>query len=156
MGAWYVQSTTPTFIQPEGSTCEISVYEDNGDGTFSDYTILTFPKNKLIEACGRGRQADPGGNRPGDLLINFPLVPTAVDYMVLGTDYENFTSVYSCMDLLGIVKLELGWVFTRTPRPQKDIVSLSPILSRRALKVRTTSNFRLNGVSKSSRGTAYP
>ena len=35
------------------------------------------------------------------------------DYRVVYTDYNNYSVVYSCMDILGVAKSEYIWVLSR-------------------------------------------
>merc|ERR1719220_345430 len=42
--------------------------------------------------------------------------PAAADYWVLDTDYDNFASVYACVDVLGIIHIEFAWVLVRDPQ----------------------------------------
>lgn len=45
----------------------------------------------------------------------FPLAPWA-NYMILATDYDNYSVVYNCDAFSGgMVKVEYMWVLTRTP-----------------------------------------
>ncbi len=41
---------------------------------------------------------------------------------MLGTDYETYTAIYSCEDILGS-KVELAWINTRTTEPDQAVVS---------------------------------
>jgi hypothetical protein len=43
--------------------------------------------------------------------------------LVLGTDYDSFTAIYSCAEVLGGV-VELAWINTRDPNPTPDVVSI--------------------------------
>ena len=46
----------------------------------------------------------------------------AGDYWVIDTDYDTFASVYSCGDILGIVKIELAYILTREKNPSEETV----------------------------------
>ena len=41
--------------------------------------------------------------------------------MVIGTDYENYTSVYACEEDLGGI-ITYGWLMTRDLYPSPDVV----------------------------------
>ena len=44
--------------------------------------------------------------------INFA-APVAADYWVLDTDYKSYSLVYSCINLLGLEKIEFTWMLGR-------------------------------------------
>ena len=74
-------------------------------------------------AHGRAFSSDPS---VGKLLVTF--APEYLDnfdfikgpYWVLDTDYENFTFVYSCKEILGLYYSEFFWVLTREKRPNEE------------------------------------
>ena len=43
------------------------------------------------------------------------------NYDVLTTDYQNYSVVYSCVDL-GVAKIESGWLLTREALPELDLM----------------------------------
>ena len=55
------------------------------------------------------------------MIVEFPIAPTDVGYLVLDTDYKTFTSVYACYEgILGTT--EYGWILTRDKKPSKETV----------------------------------
>ncbi len=48
---------------------------------------------------------------PGHLIVSFPGRPD-VDYLVLDTDYVNYSSVYAC-EKAGAFALEYAWILGR-------------------------------------------
>ena len=46
-------------------------------------------------------------------------------YWVLDTDYDNYASVYSCVDVGDQLKFEYGWVLTRDAFASDEIVQRS-------------------------------
>ena len=44
------------------------------------------------------------------------------NYRVLATDYENYSIVYDCLDILGLFKAESLWLLTRAQFPDQDLV----------------------------------
>ena len=67
-------------------------------------------------------------NKLYHINVQIPMLPFDVDMLILDTDYDSYMSVYSCLDFvfpfLPPKKFELGWVFTREPKPSKDVVKL--------------------------------
>ncbi len=90
----------------------------------------------FYEVCGRAVQADPENN-PGVLQVEFfpsssgddltREAPYDGNYLVLDTDFETFSAVYTC-DNYGPLKSEIGWILTRIPDPEESTV-LAPIFS---------------------------
>ena len=60
---------------------------------------------------------------PAQLKLNFPGTPEG-DYWVLDTDYENWSAVYSCGDIFGLIKFEYAFLLARDPHPAEEYVSL--------------------------------
>ena len=44
-------------------------------------------------------------------------------YWILGTDYENYTSIYDCSQVGNVPGTEFGWLNTREMDPPQEIVS---------------------------------
>ena len=83
------------------------------DGTVGVLNRAIKPDGETYtEICGYADVPDP--SKPGELLVHFPFSP-AGDYWVLDTDYDNFVSIYSCQDILSIVKIEFAWILVRDP-----------------------------------------
>ena len=72
------------------------------------------PAGSFDEICGYADIPNPE-TAPAELLVHFPFAPAA-DYWVLETDYDNFASVYACVDVLGIIHIEFAWVLVRDPQ----------------------------------------
>ena len=68
-------------------------------------------------------QADPE-NAPGDLVVY--LFGHPADYWILDTDYESFSSVYSCNDgQSGDSQFEHATILTREIYPSVETVNIS-------------------------------
>ena len=50
------------------------------------------------------------------------LIGPAAKYLVLDTDYNQFSTVYSCSNL-GIFKLEFAWVLARSNSISSDVLN---------------------------------
>ena len=69
------------------------------------------------EICGYAEIPDP--SHPGELQVHFAFpVPIDIpfDYWILDTDYESFASVYTCVDVIGIIRIEFAWIMVRDPQ----------------------------------------
>ena len=85
-------------------------------------------KGTFSEICGCAAFAEA----PGELCVNF--APGSIDgcgekpdcfsnYWVLETDYESYSVVYSCTQILEL-RNEFAWVLTRDINPAPEIVSI--------------------------------
>jgi apolipoprotein D and lipocalin family protein len=68
--------------------------------------------NKWVGITGKAYAPNP--NEPGRLILqlNIGPVPTKGNYLVIDTDYENYSLVYACEKELTFVK-ELAWILSR-------------------------------------------
>lgn len=59
--------------------------------------------------------------------MTFPTAPTGADapYWVLGTDYQNYAVVYSCVEFGGFASARTVWILTRDPEPEERILRLA-------------------------------
>jgi len=46
---------------------------------------------------------------------------------LIETDYDNYAAVYSCADILGLFKIEYGWLLARSRTPSEEVVSKLPV-----------------------------
>ena len=78
------------------------------------------PKHEgFDQVCGIAYQSDPE-NEPGRLLVSFfdsPAPPG--DYLILDTDYENYSAIFGCGERNGLV----AGILTRESHPDPLIVS---------------------------------
>ena len=92
------------------------------------------PKHEgFDQTCGYAYQSDPE-NEPGRLLVSFfdfPQNPPG-DYLILDTDYENYSAIFGCNERNGIT----AGILTRESHPDSLIVS--------CLKIRTYLFIRSN------------
>ena len=149
MGDWYAYATVPGFFQPEGVSCQRAQYGLLPNGTVSVYNVQTTAAGELDDICGYALQVclrllitchktrnehtrlrnsiqeDPA--LPGELCVYFVqgevTFPGCGLYWILDTDYENYASVYSCVDgdILG-VRSVFAWLLTREQIPSQETV----------------------------------
>merc|ERR1711962_115527 len=112
LGNWYQVNGLPAFFSPEGTTCIRATYGAMDYGKVSVRNVDFNPAGKFDEICGYADVPNP--DYPAELLVHFPFAP-ASDYWILETDYDNFASVYTCVDFFGIIKAEFAWVLVRDP-----------------------------------------
>ena len=136
LGDWYQVQGIPSFFQPADAHCVRATYSRRDDTSINVRNIGIF-SNEDKEICGHADSKDP--SNPAQLKLYFPGTPEG-DYWVLDTDYENWSAVYSCGDIFGLIKFEYAFALTRTPDPSAEVVSL--ILSKKSLEnIQITSCF---------------
>ena len=75
-------------------------------------------KGNILEICGK---YDIPKEETWRLQNTFAGIPITAEYVILDTDYETFYAGYNCRDMpLLNLKMEGGWVFTRTPNPPRE------------------------------------
>ena len=109
LGDWYASYANPTWFQSELTTCSRARYTLNNDGTVGVFNSGTNPSGKYEEICGFAAQPYPN---EGALEVVFfsrklPENPTP-NYLILGTDYTSYATIYSCSQILGIFRSQEG------------------------------------------------
>merc|ERR1712038_711704 len=119
-GRWYEYANTWNLFDL-GGTCIRATYTDMGDGS-----VGVFNEEIISEANvninGSAIQPDPAF---AELIVNFEQnpVPTVIpNYFVLDTDYNSYSIVYDCFDVLGVAKAESVWFLTREQHPDQALV----------------------------------
>eukprot|EP00347_Sterkiella_histriomuscorum_P019149 403342759 len=108
MGRWYeIQRDIETSFQKDG-TCVTATYTLQEDGSIQVFNEMTTKEGKRESAQGR---ATCDGSR---CLVKFFWYTPTADYLVIDTDHENFSIVYSCADyMFGTFKMEFLWILSR-------------------------------------------
>ncbi|KAK8396796.1 hypothetical protein O3P69_005035 [Scylla paramamosain] len=112
-------SKTDFEVQPdeEGQTCNYAEYSDNGDGTVGVHNAGLDADGTFTEIFGYVELTDV----PGSLALHLDGVPFVGKYDVLETDYETYTSVYSCVDFLGLGYMDQAWVLGRHVLSEEEL-----------------------------------
>ena len=112
LGDWYVHRNV------YGTVCERAQYTDLGNGNISVWNTFTAeePGSQVEGGCAWAELTDAECDC-GDLTVTFPFTRGG-PYLILDTDYETFTSVYSCAPL----GIEFPWILTRETNPPDETV----------------------------------
>ena len=121
---------------PRGATCARLAF-DSGARFHAVFTLLGTLQ---VEACGEIDRATPL-ETPEVLVARFyansadvqvfveSLARSGFDdgagsfqFSVLRADYKTYMSLYSCLQLAPLLKVEVGFVLTRAPNPTSDTV----------------------------------
>uniref|UniRef100_A0A1A9VZK3 Apolipoprotein D n=1 Tax=Glossina brevipalpis TaxID=37001 RepID=A0A1A9VZK3_9MUSC len=119
-GRWYEFEKYPTIFEL-GGRCIYAEYHNAGNNKVS---VFNYQKNKITGTSSSIRGTAKVLS-PGKLEVRFEGFAALAgpgNYWVLGTDYENFAVVYSCMDWLHIVNTKIIWILTRERFPVDDII----------------------------------
>ena len=122
LGLWY-EAYRDVECRYEDGVCNTAHYSYRDDGD------IRVRNNEYLEdtqewggGTGKAFVVDPSQNE-GYLKVKFvPFVP-AGDYKVLGTDYDNYTVIYTCNGFLGMYNIEYVWILTRDTNPSDDVLN---------------------------------
>ena len=122
-GDWFQVQGIPSFFQPADTQCVRATYKLRDEKSISVRNIGYFgdSQDDFQEICGYAESKDP--SNPAQLKLHFPGTPEG-DYWVLDTDYDNWSAVYSCGDIFGLVKFEYAFLLTRENHPSEEVVSI--------------------------------
>merc|ERR1712002_251687 len=109
MGRWFEIEKYPNWF--EKGSCNGAEYKLKPEGGVAVNNSEVLDNGKLSFAIGQARQ-DPSSNIASHLQVRFSKWQPWGQYLVLDTDYDSFTVVYSCTNLL-VARLEFLWVMSR-------------------------------------------
>jgi len=132
LGQWYEYSNVFEWYQDilaVGSKCVRATYTDQGDtiGVLNEYVSVLTGYGSI---SGSARPTTSGEGR-GELVVSFSApfgrrrrsagseVP---NYTVVATDYSDYSVVYMCRPIAGILKKESLWLLTREALPSTSTV----------------------------------
>ena len=121
-GIWYEQRRDKDCYYESG-ICDTATY------SIKNETTLRVLNNDYVEDTDKWRGGAVNGvivdpsKHEGYLKITFlPFVPGG-DYKILGTDYESYTVLYTCLTYPIKSNLEFVWILTRDPNPSDDVMN---------------------------------
>jgi len=109
LGRWYEIEKYPNWF--ERGSCNAAEYKLKNNGGIAVNNSEILDNGKLNLAIGEARQ-DPSSSILSHLQVRFSRWQPWGQYLVLDTDYDTFTVVYSCSNLL-VTRLEFLWILSR-------------------------------------------
>jgi len=109
LGRWYEIEKYPNWF--EWGSCCGAEYTLAADGGLAVNNTEILKSGKVNVAIAEGRQ-DPSSNMASHLQVRFSRWQPWDQYLVLDTDYETFSAVYTCKNLL-VARLEFLWILSR-------------------------------------------
>ncbi|XP_044746730.1 apolipoprotein D-like [Coccinella septempunctata] len=122
LGTWYEEEKYFAIFEL-GGKCNSAEYSLNENGTVS-VNNKQIDKTTGKETTIVGNAKPASAKNEGKFLVNFPGkgFQTDAPYWVLETDYDNYSVVWSCVDIPPIVSAEFAWILTRERSPAQEIV----------------------------------
>ncbi|XP_015788922.1 apolipoprotein D isoform X1 [Tetranychus urticae] len=118
LGKWYEIKRTGLVFE-FGQRCVKAEYKLDSDGNVAVNNSGVNLVNFEIYSLGT---AKPGTQSNVFAVTFFPLSPAA-QYWVVDTDYETYSLVVSCNDVLGLFNVKDAWILSRKPKLDEDIVN---------------------------------
>ncbi|XP_073825554.1 apolipoprotein D-like [Musca autumnalis] len=118
MGIWYEYSKYP-FIWEAGQKCQYAIYKNNGNNTVAVKNVGTFViVNKSSSVQGTAKVI-----APGQLAVAFRNQEVnEPNYLILGTDYDNWVVVYSCKNISSFAHSKIIWILSRQRQPSEEAI----------------------------------
>ncbi len=96
--------------------------EDSKLSSMSVFYSVTNQIGLFTDFCGVAWQADQK-EAPAEITQAFPFPPVPSKLLILDTDYETYSAVYSCADRGIFGTTEYGWLMTRKANVSQAVVS---------------------------------
>ena len=124
-GKWYEVMRDKYTPFELGAGCVMAEYTPSTDGS-GIITVQNSARRPIFgwtDIKGPAVQADTGD---ASLVVSFhgkdPDPSSKANYTVLDTDYETYSVVYSCGDILGTFGFDFLWILAREKELEKDIM----------------------------------
>ncbi|KAH3774987.1 apolipoprotein D-like [Dreissena polymorpha] len=134
LGDWFEQYRFYAAFE-SGQDCAKANYQLKPDGHIRIFNS-GFKNGNPVNATGDAYVADPV-NAPAKLKLRFSSLAPYGDYWVIDTDYDHYTFIYTCSNVLGLTHYEFAWILTRSPVISED-VKTKLFNEAKALKIDTT------------------
>ncbi|XP_049949697.1 apolipoprotein D-like isoform X2 [Schistocerca serialis cubense] len=121
LGKWYEQERYFAVFEL-GGNCVTAEYTDEGNGVVGvNNTMTNLVTGRTQSIKGRARLAN--NTSDARLVVIFSSVGSfEAPYWILGTDYDNYSVVWSCGSFGDVVNARFSWLLTRAKNPGKDII----------------------------------
>ncbi|XP_043270764.1 apolipoprotein D-like [Venturia canescens] len=122
LGRWYEAEKFFVIFEAFGK-CITADYTAGQNGTMNMV-------NRQISTVTRGSSSvggivyTPDASQPGKLkaLLNIGLFHPETDFWVLGTDYQKYAIIYTCVNL-HLANLQFAWILTRERNPPDSVIT---------------------------------
>ncbi|CAF98955.1 unnamed protein product, partial [Tetraodon nigroviridis] len=125
LGTWYEIQRLPHRFQT--GQCSTASYSLKSPGVVGVLNRELRADGTVYSISGTAVAEDP--SEPAKLAVSFYENSPPAPYWVLATDYDNYTLVYSCTNLL-VAHAEFAWILSRRPTlAQESVEELRRALS---------------------------
>lgn len=119
VGTWYEIEKLPAVF--EKGRCNQATYSLLSDGTVKVHNAEILSDGKINSIEGVAKVKDP--SQPAILGVSFFKGVPDSPYMVLSTDYQLYSLVYSCVDYLWVFHVDFAWILARDRVLTEDVLT---------------------------------
>lgn len=112
-------------------------WESNGVCTTAQYSLNTTNSRVIVNNTERlktpqgaykgavGEAWAPNPQEPAKLLVRFPQNPISINapYWVLSTDYDNYATIVTCIEVASVYHTIASWIIARKPALDSKILN---------------------------------
>ncbi|XP_009813836.2 apolipoprotein D [Gavia stellata] len=118
LGKWYEIEKLPSSF--EKGSCIQANYSLKENGKFKVINKEMLSNGKVNEVEGEIMHMDV--KEPAKLGVRFNWFMPSAPYWVISTDYENYSLVYSCTNILWLFHIDYAWILSRAPEMHPETV----------------------------------
>ncbi|KAM6063096.1 Apolipoprotein D [Chlamydotis macqueenii] len=118
LGKWYEIEKLPSSF--EKGRCIQANYSLKENGKFKVIHKEMLSNGKVNEAEGEIMHMDV--KEPAKLGVRYNWFMPSAPYWVISTDYENYSLVYSCTNILWLFHIDYAWIKSRAPEMHPETV----------------------------------